>query len=248
MLQVQEDRYNGLIIETETIQPTVSEFEQALTNLLQEAQKNQKNLIWLDLTTKRASHIAVATKLDFIFHNCEAHRITLVHRVKPDAYIPVPPTHTIGVGAVVINDNNELLMVRDRIHTSSSLYKLPGGMLEHADEFAQTVEREVYEETGIIATLDKAVGFLNSHPFMYNKSNIYAIFQLTAQTHEINVIDTYEIEKALWMNIDEFFAHPEMSEFQKRIVRFALENQGMQLIEFEQDLKRKGQKHIEFYA
>lgn len=248
MLRAKEDRYNGWIVDIETIPTEITGFESALTHLLQQAQSHQKNLIWLDLTTEQGEQIAIAIGLGFVFHNCEAHRMTLVHRLKEDAYIPVPPTHTIGVGAVVINDNNELLMVRDRIHTSSSLYKLPGGMLEHADEFAQTVEREVYEETGIIATLDKAVGFLNSHPFMYNKSNIYAIFQLTAQTHEINVIDTYEIEKALWMNVDEFFAHEEMSEFQKRIVRFALDNQGMQLIEFEKDLKRKGQKHIEFYA
>ncbi|HIP54443.1 MAG TPA: NUDIX domain-containing protein [Sulfurimonas autotrophica] len=244
MLKVQEDRYNGIIIKTETIHAVVSDFEQALTHLLKEAHRNQKNLIWLDLTTNQGEQIAIATRLGFVFHNCEAHRMTMIYRVKEDAYIPVAPTHTIGVGAVVINDNNELLMVRDRIHTSNSLYKLPGGMLEHADKFAQTVEREVYEETGIIATVDKVVGFLNSHPFMYNKSNIYAIFQLTAQTYDIKVQDTDEIEEAIWMDIDEFFAHEQMSEFQKNIVQFALKNRGMKLME----LKRPGKKHIEFYA
>lgn len=248
MLTAKEDRYNGLIVNIETIDKSISKFEQALIQLLHEAQQDQKNLIWLDLTTDQGEHIAIATHLGFTFHNCESHRITLVHRVKPDAYIPVPPTHTIGVGAVVINDKNELLMVRDRIHTSSSLYKLPGGMLEHAEEFAKTVEREVYEETGIVATINKVVGFLNSHPFMYGKSNIYAIFQLTAQSYEIDIQDTNEIEEAIWMDIDAFFAHDEMSVFQKSIVRFALENEGMQLVNFEQDLKKRGQKHIEFYA
>ncbi|MCH9739523.1 MAG: NUDIX domain-containing protein [Epsilonproteobacteria bacterium] len=248
MLKAKEDKYNGLIIDTESIHTIVSDFEQALSILLQEAQSNQKNLIWLDLTTKQGEHIAIATNLGFIFHNCEEHRITLIYQVKKDAYIPVPPTHTIGVGAVVINAKNELLMVRDRVHTSSSIYKLPGGMLEHAEEFSATVEREVYEETGITATLNKAVGFLNSHPFMYGKSNIYAIFQLTAQNNEIEVQDTDEIEEAIWMDVDAFFSHEEMSIFQKKIVRFALENKGMQVVNFEHDLQRLGKKHIEFYA
>ena len=46
------------------------------------------------------------------------------------------------------------------------------------------------------------------------------------------------------MDIDEFFAHKQMSEFQKSIVRFTLENRGMRPIE----LKRSGKKHVEFYA
>lgn len=248
MLQAKEDLYNGLIINTDTIHESSSAFKVALAELLSNAQKQERNLLWLDLTSSQSQHIAIALELGFAFHNCEAHRVTLIYQVKKDAYIPVPPTHTIGVGAVVINDNNELLMVRDRIHTSSSLYKLPGGMLEHAEEFSKTVEREVYEETGIVATMDKVVGFLNSHPFMYNKSNIYAIFQLTAQNIEINIQDTHEIEEAIWMDVDEFFTHEKMSIFQKKIVRFALENEGMQVVNFEHDLKRLGKKHIEFYA
>ena len=170
----------------------------------------------------------------------------LTFQVTKDAYIPVAPTHTIGVGAVVINQKNELLMVRDHIHTSNSLYKLPGGMLEPSQSLEEGVVREVWEETGIKAKLIKMVSLLNSHPFTFNKSNMYIVFQLEALSEEINVIDTHEIEFALWMPLDEFYAHEKMSNFQKDLVTAALNHEGISLIEYENT--RLNKKHVEVYG
>jgi ADP-ribose pyrophosphatase YjhB (NUDIX family) len=246
MLKVKKDLYNGLIIETKSIELSVSSFKISLQKLLEQAKKEQISLLWLDLTVKQNKHIAIALEMGFEFHNCEAKRTTLTYQVTKDAYIPVPPTHTIGVGAVVINKKNELLMVRDRIHTSNSIYKLPGGMLEHAQSLEEGVVREVWEETGIKAKLLKMVSVLNSHPFTFNKSNMYMVFQLEALSEEINIIDTHEIEFALWMHLDEFFAHEEMSDFQKKLVRSALDNEGISLIDFEHNYIHK--KHVEVYV
>jgi ADP-ribose pyrophosphatase YjhB (NUDIX family) len=246
MLKVKKDLYNGLIIETKSIELSVSSFKISLQKLLEQAKKEQISLLWLDLTVKQNKHIAIALEMGFEFHNCEAKRTTLTYQVTKDAYIPVPPTHTIGVGAVVINKKNELLMVRDRIHTSNSIYKLPGGMLEHAQSLEEGVVREVWEETGIKAKLLKMVSVLNSHPFTFNKSNMYMVFQLEALSEEINIIDTHEIEFALWMHLDEFFAHEEMSDFQKKLVKATLDNEGISLIDFEHNYPHK--KHVEVYS
>jgi len=223
-MTTKKDLYNGLIIETKTIPSSVSTFKKELQNLLQQAKADGISLLWIDLTTTQHEHIALALALGFEFHNCEPKRVTLTFQVTKGAYIPVPPTHTVGVGAVVINEKNELLMVRDRIHTSHSIYKLPGGMLEHAQSLEEGVVREVWEETGIKAKLIKMVSLLNSHPFTFNKSNMYIVFQLEALSEEINVIDTDEIEYALWMPLDEFFAHEEIkrnsgSQFDPEVVK-----------------------------
>ncbi len=246
MLRVKEDLYNGLIVKTDSIADLTSEFKNSLLLLQQQAKEDEKNLLWLELTTKQNQHIAIALELGFEFHNCEAKRTTLTYQVKKDAYIPVSPSHTIGVGAVVINDENELLMVRDRIHNNHSIYKLPGGMVEHADKLSDGVIREVWEETGIEAKLIKMVSVLNSYPYRFNKSNMYIVFQLEALATEINVIDTHEIEEAIWMPLEEFFLHEEMSMFQKTLVYSALENEGLNLLENDKFFSSK--QHVEVYG
>lgn len=246
MLSAKEDRYNGLIIETDSIEDLSIEFEKSLLSLLNQSKEDEKNLLWLELTTKQSQHIAIALEVGFEFHNCEAARITLIYRVKEDAYVPVSPSHTIGVGAVVINKQNELLMVRDRIHNNHSIYKLPGGMVEHADKLSDGVVREVWEETGIKAKLIKMVSVLNSYPYRFNKSNMYIVFQLEALTTEINVIDTHEIEEAIWMPLEEFFLHEEMSRFQKTLVYAALEHDGLTYLE--DDIYFPSKKHVEVYG
>ena len=246
MLSVKKDLYNGLIIETDSIDASVSIFKDELQRLLIQASKEKIALLWLDLSTQQNEHISLALSFGFEFHNCEAKRTTLTFQVTKEAYIPVAPTHTIGVGAVVINQNNELLMVRDRIHTSNSIYKLPGGMLEPTQSLEEGVLREVWEETGIKAKLIKMVSLLNSHPFTFNKSNMYIVFQLEALSEEINVIDTHEIAFALWMPLDEFFAHEEMSQFQKDLVKAALKHEGISLMEYINT--RPNKKHVEVYS
>ena len=245
MLTANQDLYNGLIIDTKSISSSVSDFKISLKNLLQQAQKDNISLLWLDLTINQSEQLAFALSLGFEFHNCESTRTTLTYRVQEDAYIPVAPTHTIGVGAVVINNDNEILLVRDRIHTSNSIYKLPGGMLEEAQSLEEGVLREVWEETGIKAKLIKMVSVLNSHPYRFNKSNMYIVFQLEALSSEINIIDTHEIEKAFWMPLEDFYAHEEMSTFQKDLVSSALNHEGLTLSENDVSFPQK--KHVEVY-
>lgn len=247
MLEVKEDLYNGVIVNIDSIEECSKVFKTSLMTLKEDSKTKNKNLIWIDLTTDQNQHIAMALELGFEFHNCEAQRTTLTYRVKKDAYIPVSPSHTIGVGAVVINDKNELLMVRDRIHNNHSIYKIPGGMLEHSNQLSEAIEREVWEETGIKAKLIKMVSLLNSHPYRFNKSNMYIVFQLEPLTSEINVIDTHEIELALWLPLDEFFAHEEMSTFQKDLVGQALNHEGLSLID-NKDRYFKNKKHVEVYG
>ena len=247
MLSVKKDLYNGLIIDTESIATTsVSDFKISLQNLLRQAKKDNVSLLWLDLTTSQHEHLSIALSLGFEFHNCESKQTTLTFRVEEEAYIPVAPTHTVGVGAVVINNNNDILLVRDRIHSSHSIYKIPGGMLEEAQSLEEGIIREVWEETGIKAKLIKMVSVLNSHPYRFNKSNMYIVFQLEPLSREINIIDTHEIEKAFWMPLEEFYAHEEMSTFQKDLVSSTLNNKGLILNSNNVYFTQK--KHIETYS
>lgn len=74
---------------------------------------------------------------------------------------------------------------------------------------------------------------------------MYIVFQLEAETSKIEVVDTGEIEFALWMPLEEFFAHDEMSSFQKNLVRATLEHEGLSMTSYDRLVANK--KHIEVY-
>lgn len=90
-----------------------------------ESVKNKRNLIWIYIDIKKSDFIPIATKKGFIFHSCDEEYILVVKSIKRKLWIPTASNHTLGVGAVVINDKNELLVIKERISTVG--YKLPGG-------------------------------------------------------------------------------------------------------------------------
>ena len=62
----------------------------------------------------------------------------------------MPPyaTHQVGVGALVLNDAQEVLVVREK-NSGWGKFKLPGGLADLGEHFGETAEREVREETGV---------------------------------------------------------------------------------------------------
>ena len=57
----------------------------------------------------------------------------------------VMPTHIIAGAGIVLNDNNEILMVK----THNQGWVFPGGQVEVGENIIDAVKREIREETGI---------------------------------------------------------------------------------------------------
>ena len=235
MLEFKEDIFNGLTIDASSIKN--STFSSDLKELIVSAKGSDKNLIWLTLSSKDGSSIATALDLEFQFHSCSESELVLILKLK-DVYIPFMPTHTVGVGGIVVN-NNKILMIQDRLKSHSSIYKLPGGMLDLGDSLEESVIREVYEETGIKTKLEKMVAVLNAHPYRFNKTNSYYLFKLKPINLDINIIDTDEIALALWYDLDKFFVDEKIGEFQKELVKSALEDKGLHKVEHKEHFNDK---------
>lgn len=58
---------------------------------------------------------------------------------------PPLPTHILSAAAVVVNDRNELLLVR----SPRRGWEMPGGLVERGETLQQAAIREVLEESGI---------------------------------------------------------------------------------------------------
>lgn len=66
------------------------------------------------------------------------------------------PKHIVCVSGVIINDQDELLLVKTFWREDS--WELPGGQVEEGESLEEAVKREIMEESGIIAEADGVTG------------------------------------------------------------------------------------------
>ncbi|MDC0933726.1 NUDIX domain-containing protein [Arcobacteraceae bacterium] len=216
------DNYEGITIDKDTIPHNIVEFEKELTVIIDNL--TNKKLLWIKLHIDKSHYIPLLTKYDFIFHHCNEEDITLLKRLSINPIIPTARNHTLGVGVVVINEKNELLVIRDRI---GKRYKLPGGYIDNDENISTAAVREVKEETGIDVDFTSIIALGHFKPLQFGESNLYLGCTAKANSSEINIIDDYEIIEARWMVLDEFLNHEEVLEFNKKIVNTAIQNSGL---------------------
>jgi len=217
------DNYDGITIDNSTIPDSIDEFEQNIQSIINNI--NNKKLLWIKVPIKRSDLIPILTKYEFVFHHCNEKDITLLKRLVENPIIPTAKNHTLGVGVVVINDNNELLVIKDRL---GKKYKLPGGYIDDDENISTAAVREVKEETGIEIEFTSIIALGHFKPHQFNESNVYIGCTAQAKSSKINIIDDYEIIEARWMNLDEFLNHEEILQFNKKIVTTAIKKDGLQ--------------------
>lgn len=70
-------------------------------------------------------------------------------------------------------------MVKEKyFYGKTPQWKFPGGYADQGEDFGETAEREIYEETGIKAKFDKIITFRHHHKFQFDCSDIYIVCSL----------------------------------------------------------------------
>ena len=217
------DQYDGITIDSSSIPNNVLEFEKELCLIIEKIEN--KKLLWVKLSIEQSKFIPMLTKHNFVFHHCNERDITLVKRLIVKPVIPTATNHTLGVGAVVIDDD-KLLVIKDRIWQK---YKLPGGHIDDSENISNALKREVYEETGIEVEFESIISLGHFSPAQFGESNLYVVCRATALSKEINIIDDEEIMDAKWIDIQEYLTCEDVHSYNKAIVRNALENSGFKI-------------------
>ena len=229
-LKFDPNQFGGVVTDTSALPEDPREFDSLLRDSIESWTASGYKVVWLEIPLSRSALVPVAADAGFEYHHADAGYALMTLRLEPGAYIPPYATHYAGAGAVVLNERDEILVVVERYRMGPSRgpgYKLPGGALLPGEHIAAAAVREVLEETGIHAKFESLACFRHWHGYRYGKSDIYFVCRLSALSTEITM-EEEEIVECRWMALDEFMSpHSGIHQFNKSIVRAALESPGI---------------------
>lgn len=65
------------------------------------------------------------------------------------------PVHIVAAGGFVVNNKNEVLLLKSPRYGD---WEFPGGQIEEGETIPQGLEREVFEETGVVVKTKSLIG------------------------------------------------------------------------------------------
>ncbi|KAK8674306.1 hypothetical protein V6N13_112600 [Hibiscus sabdariffa] len=185
-----EDSYAGIIMNME--EPCESEaFAFSLRASILQWKQQGKRAIWIKLPIQLVNLVEPSVKEGFRYHHAEPDYLMLVNWISDSTNtIPANASHRVGIGAFVVNENREVLVVQENNGTfkGKGVWKFPTGV--------------VNEQSG---KLKKRQG--QSHKSFFTKSDLFFVCMLRPLTFDIQKQDT-EIEAAQWMPFNEYAAQP----------------------------------------
>lgn len=204
-----EDAYGGVNVDMkEPMEPEV--FAHMLRASLSQWRRQGMEGVWIKLPIQLSNLIDATVKEGFRYHHSEPSYLMLVKWLpETEDKIPANASHRVGIGAFVLNDTGEVLVVQEKngIFKGSGVWKLPTGVVDEAEDISMAAIREVKEETGIEAQFLEILAFRQSHKSFFEKSDLFFVCMLRPLSFDIRKQNS-EIEEAKWMPLEEYAAQP----------------------------------------
>jgi 8-oxo-dGTP diphosphatase len=234
MIEIIENKYDGIIVDNTTLPKTKDGFKKEIIRLI-ESLKNKK-LLWVKIPIEKSDFIPILTNLDFEFHHCDEKNLMLVKKLAQGSIIPTSKNYIVGIGAIVL-DEGQLLVIKDRFSIG---YKLPGGHIDKNESIKNAVKREVYEETGVKVEFESILNIGHFRNGQFGESNLYIVCTAKALSKEITIYDSSEIAEAKWIKYEDFLNSEDTNNYNKSVVKAAIDNVDLKLTEQHIKLKVSG--------
>ncbi|OIT00055.1 PREDICTED: nudix hydrolase 2-like [Nicotiana attenuata] len=225
IFEATEDNYGGVTVNMKREELIDShKFHTMLMTSISHWRQKGKKAVWIKLPIELAHLVEAAVKEEFWYHHAEATYLMLVYWIpETPQTLPANASHRVGIGALVLNNNGQVLVVKEKSGKSTGIWKLPTGVVEEGEDICMAAIREVQEETGIETEFIEILAFRQSHKSFFGKSDLFFICILKPLNFTIRKQNA-EIEEAQWMAIEEYAAQPKLnkSELSKNIAKICL--------------------------
>lgn len=219
-----KDRYSGITVSSSEEPVSSQDFEEVLQASLSHWKEEKVRGVWFKVDLQHADWVPVLAKHGFTYHHAKPEFVMMVRwlAVNEPNNIPRYAHNVVGVGAFVVNDEDELLVVRERFYTHPH-WKLPGGYVEFKEDLGTAAIREVKEETGVEAEFVSLVAFRHVHGATFDCSDMYFIVHLRPITSQI-VMCERELVACEWMKLEEYMKHPNVNDMNKFFAKQFMES------------------------
>ncbi|XP_038689369.1 nudix hydrolase 2-like isoform X2 [Tripterygium wilfordii] len=166
LLDAINDDHEGVIVNMK--EPMDSKaFSSALRASIVHWKHQGKKGIWIQLPIELVNLVEPAVKEGFWYHHAEPKHLMLVYWIPEGIHtLPANASHRVGIGAFVMNDKREVLVVQEKsgVLRGKSIWKFPTGVVDEGEDICAAAVREVKEETAIEAEFVEVLSFRSS-PF-----------------------------------------------------------------------------------
>ena len=186
-------------------------FQQVLEVSLVDWTQQHLKAVWLFVPNSQLELTGVCRDFGFYPHHVSDSGIMMAKWLKdyPNS-LPTYSTHYIGVGGVIFNPDNQILLVKNR-HSGIGIsnWRVPGGLVEANELIINGAVREVLEETNIQSRPLGVIGFREKMNYQFNRPDIYFLVLLEPLSFDIKM-DPAEITECQWMDFNQWIEenHP----------------------------------------
>ncbi|XWS12969.1 hypothetical protein CRYUN_Cryun37aG0135300 [Craigia yunnanensis] len=150
-LNAVNDRYGGVIVEVSEPMDSAL-FASILRASIAQWRHQGKKGVWIKLPIQHVNLVEAAVKEGFWYHHAEPNYLMLAYWIPEGTHtLPANASHRVGIGAFVMNEKREVLVVQESTGRFRGLgvWKFPTGVVNEGEDLCTAAVREVKEETAV---------------------------------------------------------------------------------------------------
>ncbi|KAI4388589.1 hypothetical protein MLD38_000903 [Melastoma candidum] len=167
-----------------------------------------KQGVWIKFPIGLENLHDIAAREGFEYHHAERDYVMMTNWMPmTPSTLPGNATHRVTIGAIILNDRREVLVVQEKKGKFRGIWKIPTGTANTGEDIEDAAQREVKEETGIDTEFLGILSFRVLHSAFFRWSDMTFFCAMRPTSFDIQTQEA-EIDAAEWMPMEAFVSQP----------------------------------------